>query len=46
MIKIIGRRGFIGTRLSKRLDKNNSDFFIVDKVMTKTFNDVCTKCKY
>jgi len=41
MIKIIGGSGFIGTRLSKRLSKNNSDFGIVDKAMSKTFESIC-----
>ena len=42
MIKIIGGSGFIGTRLSKRLNKNNSEFLIVDKVMSKTFENICS----
>jgi nucleoside-diphosphate-sugar epimerase len=42
MIKIIGGSGFIGTRLSKRLNKNNSKFSIVDKAMSKTFKDICS----
>jgi len=42
MIKIIGGSGFIGTRLSKRLTKNKSEFGIVDKAMSKTFESICT----
>ncbi len=42
MIKIIGGSGFIGTRLSKRLSKNSSEFSIVDKAMSKTFKDICS----
>ena len=42
MIKIIGGSGFIGTRLSKRLNKNNSEFFIVDKAISKTFENICS----
>jgi len=42
MIKIIGGSGFIGTRLSKRLNKNNSEFSIVDKVISKTFENICS----
>ena len=42
MIKIIGGSGFIGTRLAKRLAKNESKFSIVDKAMSKTFADVCS----
>jgi GlcNAc-P-P-Und epimerase len=41
MIKIIGGSGFIGTRLSKRLNKNNSEFSIVDKAMSRTFENIC-----
>ena len=39
MIKIIGGSGFISTRLSKRLNKNSSEFNIVDKAMSKSFKD-------
>ena len=42
MIKIIGGSGFIGTRLSKRLNKNNSEFSIVDKAMSKSFESICS----
>jgi len=42
MIKIIGGSGFIGTRLSKRLNKNSSEFGIVDKAMSKSFKDICS----
>ena len=42
MIKIVGGSGFIGTRLSKRLTKNEKEFGIVDKAMSKTFADVCS----
>jgi GlcNAc-P-P-Und epimerase len=41
MIKIIGGSGFIGTRLSKRLNRKNNKFSIVDKVMSKTFENIC-----
>jgi nucleoside-diphosphate-sugar epimerase len=37
MIKIIGGSGFIGTRLSKRLEVNSIEFSIIDKVVSKTF---------
>jgi putative NADH-flavin reductase len=42
MIKIIGGSGFIGTRLSKRLSKNGSEFSIVDKAMSKIFETLCS----
>ena len=42
MIKIIGGSGFIGTRLSKRLTKNKSEFNIVDKTMSKSFKSICS----
>lgn len=42
MIKIIGGSGFIGTRLSKRLTHSKKKFGIVDKVMSKSFGDVCS----
>ncbi len=41
MIKIIGGSGFIGTRLSKRLQRNNKAFSIVDKAMSKSFSSIC-----
>lgn len=41
MIKVIGGSGFIGTRLSKRLQKHNKEFAIVDKAMSKSFPDIC-----
>jgi len=41
MIKIIGGSGFIGTRLSKRLQKHNKEFGIVDKAMSKSFPQLC-----
>jgi len=41
MIKIIGGSGFIGTRLSKRLEKNTKSFGIIDKAMSKTFASSC-----
>lgn len=39
MITVIGGSGFIGTRLCKRLDKNNAKFQIVDKVLSHTFGN-------
>ena len=42
MIKIIGGSGFIGTRLSKRLQSNQKAFGIVDKAMSKTFENICS----
>ncbi len=41
MIKIIGGSGFIGTRLSKRLQRNNKQFGIIDKVESKSFPNLC-----
>jgi len=41
MIKIIGGSGFIGTRLSKRLQKHSKEFGIVDKAMSKSFPEFC-----
>jgi NAD dependent epimerase/dehydratase family enzyme len=41
MIKIIGRSGFIGTRLSKRLKINEKTFSILDKVESKSFSSIC-----
>lgn len=41
MIKIIGGSGFIGTRLSKRLQKNKKKFAIIDKTLSKSFADIC-----
>ena len=42
MIKIIGGSGFIGTRLSKRLTLSKKEFGIVDKVMSKSFSNICS----
>jgi nucleoside-diphosphate-sugar epimerase len=42
MIKIIGGSGFIGTRLSKRLDIGKKKFKIIDKVESKSFSAMCT----
>jgi len=42
MIKIIGGSGFIGTRLSKRLTLSKKEFSIVDKVMSNSFDEVCS----
>jgi len=42
MIKIIGGSGFVGTRLSKRLNKSSSEFSIIDKAMSKTFKNICS----
>jgi len=39
MISIIGGSGFIGSRLCKRLAKNNHDFQIVDKRKSTSFPD-------
>jgi len=39
MVTIIGGSGFIGTRLSKRLQIDGQQFQIVDKVTSKTFGD-------
>lgn len=39
MLTIIGGSGFIGTRLCKRLEHDEVDFTIVDKVTSKTFGD-------
>lgn len=36
-ICVIGGSGFIGTRLCKRLNKANKDFFIIDKKISQTF---------
>jgi len=41
MIKIIGGSGFIGTRLSKRLQRHNKQFDIIDKAMSKSFPEIC-----
>lgn len=37
MIIIIGGSGFIGTRLCRRLVNSGKDFYIIDKVVSKTF---------
>jgi len=42
MIKIIGGSGFIGTRLSKRLNLSKKEFGIVDKAMSKSFSSICS----
>lgn len=42
MITVIGGSGFIGTRLCKRLERNNTPFQIVDKAVSKTFNTLTT----
>jgi len=41
MIKIIGGSGFIGTRLSKKLQSHNKQFEIIDKAMSKSFPEIC-----
>lgn len=38
-VAIIGGSGFIGTRLSKRLNSASHDFYIVDKQGSRTFPD-------
>lgn len=43
MILIIGGSGFIGTRLCKRLSTTNPNFLIIDKQISNTFPDNCTK---
>ncbi len=39
MIKIIGGSGFIGTRLSTQLKKENIEFKIIDKIKSEAFPD-------
>ncbi len=41
MIKIIGGSGFIGTRLAQRLRKSSNEFSIIDKVISKSFSNLC-----
>ena len=51
-IVLIGGNGFVGTRLSKRLDRAGKDFTVFDKRLSKEFSnntvigDVCSSVDY